>query len=172
MALKSSTKMKIKTAIKMMMTRTPLYDEPHSSSFAMSLLERVILAIFFASIVIFISLDLFTDSLEGVSVAHLSTELIVAGIGGVGLLYLIWSGFRFRGQLVSTRRSLEEVSADAALFKKDSEKWVQGLGMVIDQQLSKWNLTETEKEVALLLLKGLSSKEIAAIRNKIGRAHV
>ena len=35
----------------------------------------------------------------------------------------------------------------------------------IDEQLDKWGLTSAEKEVAFLLLKGLSSKEIAHIRN-------
>jgi DNA-binding NarL/FixJ family response regulator len=39
-----------------------------------------------------------------------------------------------------------------------------GLGEAIDSQFSNWNLTEAEKEVALLLLKGLSVKEAAAIR--------
>ena len=34
----------------------------------------------------------------------------------------------------------------------------------IDSQFSQWNLTDAEREVALLLLKGLSLKEIAAIR--------
>lgn len=31
-------------------------------------------------------------------------------------------------------------------------------------QFSRWNLTEAERDVALLLLKGLSHKEVAAIR--------
>jgi DNA-binding CsgD family transcriptional regulator len=41
---------------------------------------------------------------------------------------------------------------------------LNGLGEAIDAQFSRWNLTEAEREVALLLLKGLSLKEIAAIR--------
>jgi DNA-binding NarL/FixJ family response regulator len=39
-----------------------------------------------------------------------------------------------------------------------------GLGEAIEAQFSRWNLTEAEREVALLLLKGLSLKEIAAVR--------
>ncbi len=35
---------------------------------------------------------------------------------------------------------------------------------MIDRQLTKWGLTASEKEIALLLLKGLSLKEIASIR--------
>jgi DNA-binding NarL/FixJ family response regulator len=42
---------------------------------------------------------------------------------------------------------------------------VDGLSKAIDQQLSKWKLSAAEKEVAFLLLKGLSLKEIAEVRN-------
>jgi len=41
---------------------------------------------------------------------------------------------------------------------------VQGLSHAIDQQLEAWRLTPAEKEVAFLLLKGLSFKEIAPVR--------
>jgi DNA-binding CsgD family transcriptional regulator len=34
----------------------------------------------------------------------------------------------------------------------------------MDAQFSRWHLTEAEREVALLLLKGLSLKEIATVR--------
>ncbi len=38
------------------------------------------------------------------------------------------------------------------------------MARAIDQQLTKWNLTVAEKEVAFLLLKGLSLKEVADVR--------
>ncbi|MCK5396413.1 MAG: DNA-binding response regulator, partial [Gammaproteobacteria bacterium] len=41
------------------------------------------------------------------------------------------------------------------------------LGNVINQQFNDWQLTNSEKEVGRLLLKGLSLKEIAAIRNTL-----
>lgn len=41
---------------------------------------------------------------------------------------------------------------------------MEGLGQTIDQQLSVWGLTESEKEIALLLIKGYALKEIADIR--------
>jgi DNA-binding CsgD family transcriptional regulator len=41
---------------------------------------------------------------------------------------------------------------------------LRGLSHAIDQQLDAWNLTPAEKEVAFLLLKGLSFKEVAPVR--------
>jgi DNA-binding NarL/FixJ family response regulator len=41
------------------------------------------------------------------------------------------------------------------------------LARVVKQQFESWQLTQTEQEVAMLLLKGLSFKEIAALRNTL-----
>ena len=40
----------------------------------------------------------------------------------------------------------------------------EGLGNLIERQFSQWSLSGAEAEVALLLLKGLSLKEIAELR--------
>jgi DNA-binding NarL/FixJ family response regulator len=70
------------------------------------------------------------------------------------------------------KHRLEKEITDFANYKKESELWrvelrkyLDGLSKAIDQQLSKWNLSTAEKEVAFLLLKGMSLKEIAEIRN-------
>lgn len=54
--------------------------------------------------------------------------------------------------------------AEAARWKQDAADLIGGLGAAIDRQLEKWALSPAEKEVALLLLKGLSHKEVAEIR--------
>ena len=41
---------------------------------------------------------------------------------------------------------------------------MQGLGVAIQDQFTRWKLSKAEAEVGLLLLKGLSHKEIAAVR--------
>jgi len=55
---------------------------------------------------------------------------------------------------------------------KDAEKWSQksqallsGLSKVINEQMDLWCLSQAEKQIGLLILKGLSLKEIATIRN-------
>ncbi len=59
---------------------------------------------------------------------------------------------------------------------KDTESWrrkaselLQGLGKVIEEQCHEWQLSPAEQEVAFLLLKGLSLKEIASLRETAER---
>ncbi len=54
--------------------------------------------------------------------------------------------------------------AQAERWREEARTALQGLGEAIDHQFERWHLTAAEKEVALLLLKGLSHKEIAQIR--------
>src|SRR5690606_27259970 len=49
------------------------------------------------------------------------------------------------------------------LWRARAEQLLRGLGEAIDAQLRSWRLTPAERETALLLLKGLGHKEIAAV---------
>jgi DNA-binding CsgD family transcriptional regulator len=53
---------------------------------------------------------------------------------------------------------------DAARWRSDAAALISGLSAAIDLQLARWELTPAERDIALLLLKGLSHKEIATIR--------
>lgn len=59
---------------------------------------------------------------------------------------------------------LSQTRARALQWQREARELMQGLSVAIDRQFDRWELTEAEKEVAMLLLKGLSHKEIAALR--------
>jgi DNA-binding CsgD family transcriptional regulator len=51
-----------------------------------------------------------------------------------------------------------------ARFRGESQQHARGLGEAIDRQFQRWGLSPAEREVALLLVKGLSHKEAAEVR--------
>lgn len=55
-------------------------------------------------------------------------------------------------------------SRSSERWRTDARQALAGLGAAIERQFERWQLTDAERSVALLLLKGLSLEEIAAAR--------
>ncbi len=111
------------------------------------------------------SVDLITDSSEGVMFWHVLIEASAGVAALFGVFYLLQDTFSLKYQLSDSIRENEKLAKEATEWKIEAQKFIQELSSSIDAQLTKWNLTAAEKDVALLLLKGLSLKEIAVIRN-------
>lgn len=69
---------------------------------------------------------------------------------------------RTRASLTETTQALAERQAERDAWRASAEQALAGLGVAIDRQFSTWNLSRAEREVALLLLKGLGHKQVAA----------
>ena len=119
----------------------------------------------FVVIAALIALDIVADYGSGTDTAHLLTEgfVMLLAVSGAGALY---------AQLRSSRRLAEQLTVDlkaarreAELFREEAGNALRGLGEAIDHQFTRWGLTPAEREVGLLLLKGLSHKEVAAARS-------
>jgi DNA-binding CsgD family transcriptional regulator len=111
----------------------------------------------FAAIVFLIGWDLVIDYDEGAGWRHVAVECLVllVSAGGIGVLW---------DQLRQTRTDLAEALVEAAQWRRESRELIQGLGIAIENQFARWRLTKAEAEVGFLLLKGLSHKEIAGLR--------
>ncbi|WMP18742.1 helix-turn-helix transcriptional regulator [Thiothrix lacustris] len=70
-----------------------------------------------------------------------------------------------RGQLKITRNDLSAMNSNLSELNNKLGQASRQYGEVIQEQLTAWDLTPSEKEVALLLLKGLSFDEIAGMRD-------
>jgi DNA-binding CsgD family transcriptional regulator len=126
--------------------------------------ERLVIAGILNIVVVLVGFDVFTDSREGVILWHVLVESFIGFLAITGVFYLLWGTFNLKHRL---RQEIEDFSVfkkEAEVWRADSRKYVDGLALAIDQQLIKWKLTVAEKEVAFLLLKGLSLKEIADVR--------
>ena len=112
----------------------------------------------FAAVVVLIGWDLYVDYGEGSGIWHLGVEFIVFLAAMAGIV-MMWR------QLARTRSELIDARVEAAQWQQESAELLAGLGAAIERQFERWELSVAEKDVALLLLKGLSYKEIAIARD-------
>ena len=113
--------------------------------------------VLFGIIALLIGWDVIADYREGANWAHMAIELFVLLIAASGAV-LQWR------QLDQARIDLTGALVEAEQWRKESHELMQGLGVAIEQQFNVWQLTKAEAEVGLFLLKGLSHREIAEIR--------
>lgn len=92
-------------------------------------------------------------------------DIVPIVLVSVGVVLLIKVTARQREQTLTVVRDLEVARLQGQQWRTEARTLLNGLGDAIDQQFTRWNLTEAEREVALLLLKGLSLKEIAQVRS-------
>lgn len=105
-----------------------------------------------ASAVSFFAYDIITDLLTGAdSSLHLLIELVVF----VAISYVLLR------ELHHVRRLNRAIKAE----RSKTARLAGELLSVIQEQFSQWQLSPSEGDVALLLIKGLSMKEIADARN-------
>lgn len=126
----------------------------------------------FVAIALLAGLDLALDFRQGLTVAHVLAEGTVFALGAVGailvarrLAQIVRESQALRQQTDSLASQLAFTEAEAARWRNEAADLLKGLGAALDQQFVRWGLSAAEKEVALLLLKGLSHKDIAEVRS-------
>ena len=80
----------------------------------------------------------------------------------LGSAVVLWRGWqRAERSLDDVKRALQRHRAERDAWRESAQKLLDGLGRALDDQFARWALTDAEREVALLLLKGYSHKAIA-----------
>ncbi|NNC78440.1 MAG: helix-turn-helix transcriptional regulator [Woeseiaceae bacterium] len=110
------------------------------------LINRIVLAI----AALFFVYDLWTDRLEGEPWLHFIPELTVFSLVIFALSYEILSGTRLRSELRQHQQQLSDLQGQFA--------------DTVRQEFEKWKLTQSETEIAWLIVKGFSFGEIAYLR--------
>ena len=118
----------------------------------MKLIGNYLPATVLASAMAFSAYDNVTDITDGAdSPLHILIELLV--FAGVSLI------------LFRELQHVKSLSKEIRLEKTKTARLAGELRSVMIEQFSQWQLSPSESEVALLLIKGLSMKEIAEARD-------
>lgn len=119
----------------------------------------------FAFVALFFAYDLYDDLNSDTPLPHLIVEGVLASIA------FLWTGLLFRTN-VRLKRRLDSSEQVADHWRNEADRWREkkqalkrGLMNAIERQFADWGLSPTEREIALLLLKGLSLKEVASVRS-------
>jgi DNA-binding CsgD family transcriptional regulator len=127
--------------------------------------ERTLIGL---GVLLVLSLTVF-DAIEDYS-QNLSLQMLIGDVAYmIVLLAILIYLWRFMPYALSKQHDL--LTYEAIKMHKDAQAWqrkscevVRGFNVLVNSQMNEWLLTKAEKEVAMLLLKGLSIKEIALIR--------
>jgi DNA-binding NarL/FixJ family response regulator len=107
------------------------------------------------------TIDLILDDPQSWYSFHVIFELgmIVAALVLATALGLGW--VRAEQSAQQLRKDLRTRNAERDAWRSRAKGALEGLGVVVQEQMREWDLTRAEREVALLLLKGHSHKAIA-----------
>jgi DNA-binding NarL/FixJ family response regulator len=116
-------------------------------------------------VAIFFMTDIFFDIQEGIPVSHIWHEVVMFGIAFGALIWQIRVIMKKNDHIESLNTELLDTKQSYQEWKAKTHASAQEIRHLIDKQFLIWHLSHSEKDVALLLIKGLSMKEIAEIRN-------
>lgn len=130
---------------------------------------RLVLAVALGSIFVGGSADLMMDRPATWLSFHVVFETLMVA-GALLMATTLWLGWWNSAHSAATlRRTLEKQSVERDAWKASAQVALAGLGRAIDAQFRGWHLTPTEREIALMLLKGYGLKEIAALTTRSER---
>lgn len=126
----------------------------------------LLLAVALACFALLLGLEVLTETdeirLSDMLVDALGILLNIGAAVGVALL-----AFRLQAQheeKVALVRDLELARAEGDGWRRRASVHLAGLRAELEAQFDAWGLTLAERDIALLILKGLNHKEIAALR--------
>lgn len=124
----------------------------------------IFLILVFGLMVIASAADIISDLNHGASTSHVVQEAILLGCSLIAILLLLIDLVK---QKIAIQQLTAELKAARSINQQPEEYIVEAKHKLADSirhQFKAWSLTPSETEVGWLLLKGLSLKEIAIIR--------
>ncbi len=108
--------------------------------------------------------DVLTDIDLGIPTWHIIEESIIVLISGIAGLFLFYDIRKRTKNMLLLKNQLDDSDNKLRNITDEMKAARRQYSQVIHDQFEQWQLTQSEQEVAMLLLKGFSFKEISAVR--------
>ena len=127
-------------------------------------MRNTVITIILIIIMLLNGLDVIVDLGLGVPLWHILQEAALVVLSAVAAALLILHIRKKNKSLHHLAENLSDANQQIAMLNSKIKEERKRYSLVIKEQFDSWNLTLGEQQVALLLLKGLSLKEIASVR--------
>lgn len=128
-------------------------------------MKDALIALLLGAIVVLKLVDVIADMGLRLPPSHLIQEWILLLLSAGGCVYLIVDIRRRSLAMQQLRESLSTSDRQLSALDQQQRDARRSFAQTIRQQFEAWKLTTSEQQVAMLLLKGLSLQEIAAVRD-------
>ncbi len=128
-------------------------------------IKDLILILMLLIVIVINTTDFLKDILHKDEWLHIALEIMTVFLSIWGIVMLVQAIKGRIQEIENLNQKVVDVENDLELTHSKLKQIGQEYSKYIHKQFDVWDLTQSEKEVALALLKGLSFKEIAEIRN-------
>lgn len=124
-----------------------------------------VIAILLAIIMVLNFFDVITDVSLGVPTWHIIEESMIVLASAVGFVFLVIDILDRTKHINHLKSELDKSGIQLKNISEEMKIARAKYSEVINDQFKLWGLTKSEQEVAMLLLKGLSFREISEVRD-------
>lgn len=130
---------------------------------------NLVLAGLFALIVVAAAADLLMDRPSSLWSVHVLAELLMVALSLGAASWLAWGWYRALSEVHTLEAEVAERLAERDAWRERAGRVLAGLSAAMSDQFERWKLTPAERETALMLLKGYSSKRIGKLTGRSER---
>lgn len=102
---------------------------------------------------------------NGEPLLEMSDDLVMLAISGIIIALFIYEQVNQQRALGRLQGQLDSAKGQLMLVDSNSQKLASQYREIMQQQFEAWALTNSEQDVVLALLKGLSFREVAELRD-------
>ena len=117
------------------------------------------------TVIVINTVDFIKDIRQGDEWLHIGLEILTVFLSMWGIVILVKTIKERAAELTKLHQKIEQTESDLELSHNKLKEIGREYSKHLHKQFEVWKLTPSERDVAIILLKGLSFKEMAEVRD-------